>query len=127
MLDALPADTSRVLILPPYHHFRLPVEGSRDRAVLDECKLRLARLADSVPSTTLVDFWQRSRISLKDENYWDHVHYKVGIAPLIEQAVVNALFTGRGEEGLFRVLAWPGPPAAGSEAASLRDSGGRVP
>lgn len=110
MLHALPVETTKVLILPPYHHFRLPVHGSREVVVLDECKARLAHLAETVPNTTTVDFWQRSRITLKDDNYWDHAHYKVGIAPILERAIVSAIRTGRGEPGLTRVLSWPGRP-----------------
>lgn len=119
-LHALPAETSKALIFPPYHHFRLPAPGSRQAVVIAECKARVARLADTVPNTTVIDFSQRSRITLKDENYWDPGHYKVGIAPILEKAVVEAIHTGRGEAGFYSILAWPGRPAERPHTAALK-------
>jgi len=117
MLRTLPAETVKALILPPYHQSRLPVPGSRQAAILLECKMRIGRLAEAVPNTTVIDFWRRSRITLKDENYWDPQHYKASIAPILEHAIVNSIRNGPGDADFFSVLAWPGGSVEGRTSA----------
>ncbi|MEA3274193.1 MAG: hypothetical protein U9Q81_02635 [Pseudomonadota bacterium] len=107
MLRALPKETVKVLVFPPYHQFRLPAPGSRQAAVVDECKARVVRMAQGFQGTTVIDFMIRSRISLEDENFWDPQHYRVGVATLIGDAIADALDTGRGEDGVYRILARP--------------------
>ena len=107
MLKSLPADTTKVLILPPYHQFHMPAPGSIAAAQHVECKTRITRLAAETPNTTLIDFMFRSPITLEDENYWDPEHYRVGIATLIGESVVEAIKSGRERVGVNRVLSRP--------------------
>lgn len=107
MLGSLPVDTTKVLILPPYHQFHLPAPGSLADAQHVECKERLTRLAAEVPNTTLIDFMFRSPITLEDGNYWDPEHYRVGVATLIGEFVVDAIKSGREREGVNRILLRP--------------------
>ena len=91
MLHALPKETAKAVLFPPYHQFRLPEPGSRQAVVVDECKARIARIANTVQRMTVIDFMIRSRIALKDENFWDPLHYRAGIASLIQKAILNTL------------------------------------
>ena len=116
MLRTSPAETVKVLILPPYHQFRLSVPGSRRAAKIAACKERIAQLAEALPNTTVIDFWQRSPITLNDENYWDAQHYKASVAPILEGAVVDAIRNGPVDADFFSVLAWP---ARSGERANL--------
>jgi hypothetical protein len=127
MLESLPVETVKVLILPPYHQMHLPAPESVVDAQIQACKTRVVEIARRVPNTTLIDFMFRSEIALNDENYWDPAHYRVGIATLIGESVVDALETGREREGLYRILLRPGGPdepggdSAGIEHALAKD------
>ena len=107
MLESLPAETTKALILPPYHQIRLPAPDSVTAAQLEECKTRIVRLAQGVPNTILIDFMFRSSIAVEDENFWDPEHHRVGIATIIGESIVDALKWGREREGLSRILVWP--------------------
>ena len=119
MLRTVPPETRKVVILPPYPHFRLPAPGSKQAAVIEECKVRIAHLAETIPNSVVIDFWQRSRITLNDENYWDSGHYKVSITPIFEEAIVSAVLNGRAEAGFYDVMTWSDRPAAQTTAAGL--------
>jgi hypothetical protein len=107
MLKSLPDDTIKALILPPYHQYHQPAPGSVFDRQYDECKVRIAQLARNVPNATLIDFMFRSPITVKDENYWDPEHYRVGVATVIGESIVDALESGREQEGLYRILVRP--------------------
>ena len=52
------------------------------------------RLADDVPNTLVVDFMRPSPITDADDNYWDGLHYRVGVADRIAHDLAAA---NRGE------------------------------
>jgi hypothetical protein len=104
MLRALPNQTIKALILPPYHQFRQPAPGSRQAQILGECKARVAQFARTIPNTTVIDFMVRSPITMDDRSYWDPVHYRVGIAAILGEAIVNVIETGREDKGIGRIL-----------------------
>ena len=118
MLRALPPETVKVLIFPPYHQFRLPAPGSRQAQVLEECKARVSRFARTVPNTIVIDFMRRSPVTLEDQNYWDSQHYRVGVAAILGEAIVNAIKTGEEEKGLGSVLTRSDRPAQAAPAGS---------
>lgn len=120
MLRSLPADTTKVLIFPPYHQLHLPAPGSLAAAQHGECKARVARLAAQTPNTTLIDFMFRSPMTLEDENFWDPEHHRVGIATLIGESVVSVLASGTEREAVYRVLARPGDQSEQIQTSPLR-------
>lgn len=79
LLLALP-QAEKIVFLVPYHIAKQPRPGSRDAAVWDECKARLAALVAAVPRARLVDFMIPSPVTREDDNYWDPLHYRVPIA-----------------------------------------------
>ena len=93
-LDALRPATRKLLYFVPYNHVLLPQPDSAGAAVWTECKRRVAALAEQVPNTVVVDFMRHSPITDHDDNYWDPLHYRVGIADRIARDLAAAV---RGE------------------------------
>jgi hypothetical protein len=109
-LTALAADTRKIMFFVPYNHALMPPPDSASDAVWRECKQRVAALARRLPNALAVDFMLPSPITANDDNYWDALHYRVGIADRLARDLAAA---GRGDASAdYRVLA-----AAGSESA----------
>lgn len=103
VLTLLPESTQKILLVPPSHHARLPLPGSREHARVEECKSRMAILAGEFPNTVMLDFAQRTDITLKDENFWDRMHYTVEVADVLGEAIARGHRTRQSEPGLFEV------------------------
>ena len=101
-LAALPAATRKVLFLTPYNVRLLSPVGSDGAAVWDECKRRVADLAQAIPNVTVADFMIPSPITTVDGNYWDPLHYRIGIGDRVAHDLVAA---GLGEASAdYRLL-----------------------
>lgn len=79
LLAALPG-ALKLLYFVPYHVTAQPRVGSREAIVWEECKSRVADLASAAPPARLVDFMIAGPVTSRDVNYWDPLHYRVGIA-----------------------------------------------
>jgi hypothetical protein len=79
-LAKFPATTRKVLFFVPYNHVLFPPAGSDGAQAWNECKRRVVAIASEIPNTLVVDFMLPSPITTKDTNYWDALHYRVGIA-----------------------------------------------
>lgn len=108
MLESLPRETTKALVLPLYHQFHLPAPGSIVAAQIEDCKARIVRLAQAIPNTTVIDLMFRSSIALEDKNFWDPEHHRVSIATIIGESIVDALKLGQEREGIYRILVRPG-------------------
>jgi len=80
LLAALPPAAHKILYFAPYHVSAQPPPGSQGAAVWATCKDRVASLAANVANARVVDFMIASPITANDENYWDRLHYRAGIA-----------------------------------------------
>jgi len=89
-LAALPRGSRKLLFFPPYNYRLLPVEGSEGWRVWDECKRRVTAAASAVPNVTVADFMVRGPIAEKDDNYWDAMHYRTGVAITVENDLIAA-------------------------------------
>jgi hypothetical protein len=80
--DLLAASPSalKLVYFVPYHRAAQPRPGSREAIIWDECKARVAALVAAAPRARLVDFMIESPITSHDDNYWDPLHYRIGIA-----------------------------------------------
>jgi len=104
MLHAMPPGSRKLLFFIPYNHRLLTPAGSPGAEVWDECRRRVVAEAKAVPNTLVVDFMRLSPITRQDENYWDGIHYRTGIADRLANDMAAAL---RGETSDdYRVL-WP--------------------
>ena len=104
MLDVLPEATQKIVMFPPYHHFRHPVPGSLAAAQWEECRKRITKIAGSAANALVLDFMIPSEITLRDENYWDDIHYTVEVADRLAALIGRAATEKSGVPGLFHLL-----------------------
>jgi hypothetical protein len=119
MLGRLPAATQKILLFVPYHHFHQPQPGSEADTRWRECKRRLTRLAGGFDNTHVLDFMIPSEITLRDENYWDPLHYNTEVATRIAELIAWALRERTGAPGRFEYLL--APAADRTREAGRRD------
>jgi hypothetical protein len=93
-LSALSAATRKLLFFVPYNDRLLSPPGSDGAAVWDECKRRVASLSQRIPNVIVVDFMRPTPITSTDSNYWDPLHYRVGVADRVAHDLMAAV---RGE------------------------------
>lgn len=103
LLRKLPSETRAVLLFPPYHQTILPTPGTRRAARLDECKRRVAALAEPAGALVL-DMMFRSAITLDDGHYWDAGHYTVPVADRLMPAIARAVRSGGSDVDFMRDL-----------------------
>jgi hypothetical protein len=104
MLDTLPAATTKILMLVPVHHRAQPVPGSKAALEWDECQRRLVAIAGGLDNAHVVDFMFRSDIAMRDENYWDVLHYGAATADRLPAWLAEAVRDRAGRPGIFRYL-----------------------
>jgi hypothetical protein len=103
MLDSLPAATVKILAVVPYHIYNQPLPRTPGEAVWAECKRRLAAMAAARTNVHLVDFMIESPITTRDENYWDPLHFRTGIADRLSDAMAEAVRSRRdGQDREFK-------------------------
>ncbi len=102
ILTAVP-ETRKILIFPPVHVSVQPPAGSPAADEEAECKRRIAEIASRTGST-LIDFRLRSAVTMEDANYWDPLHYRVGIADRLAMTLRDAARGPEPADGFYRVL-----------------------
>jgi len=111
LLRRMPAETRPVLAFMPVHVAAQPPAGTVHDARERACKDRIARLGAEA-GAWVVDFRIASRVTADDANYWDSLHYRVGIADWLEDTLAAVLRGGsEASDGTWRLL---GEPRAGS-------------
>lgn len=93
-----------VLLITPIHAGAQPIPGQATDFRETECKLRMTQIAKrrGVP---LVDFRIRSDITMREDNYWDPLHYRIGIADRIVAGLATAVASGADDpKGDWRML-----------------------
>ena len=89
-LARFPVSTRKILFFVPYNHWLFPQPASEGAEVWAECKQRAAALSANIPNTLVVDFMRPSAITENDSNYWDPLHYRVGVADTLARDVAAA-------------------------------------
>lgn len=104
-LASLPSSTRVLLVGMPVHISAQPVPGSIEEAREQACKVRANEVAER-HGTRFIDFRISSAVTESDENYWDPLHYRVGIARGLEQAIGVAAQSNKSDdrEGFWRVF-----------------------
>jgi hypothetical protein len=105
-LRAIPAATRVVLFFSPFNHVLQP-RGGALREEWDECKRRVAAIAAAHPHATVADFMIPSPITEDDDNYWDAVHYRVGIGDRVARDLAAAARGEPSPEGDYALLSRP--------------------
>jgi len=78
-----------ILAFMPVHITEQPVPGSREAARERECKRRVEALAGEAGAAYL-DLRVPSEITTDDSNYWDRLHWRIGVGPRIIEAMAEA-------------------------------------
>ena len=92
-----------IILLPPEHVAGLPQPRSFDEAYRDECKRRLAEIANAHRGF-LLDFAIPSPLTREDKNFWDWLHYRLPFAKRITDALGEAQ-AGKTSAEDYRVVA----------------------
>lgn len=104
LLGDVRARTRVALVFPPVHVAAQPAPGSSGAARDATCKGEVAELG-ARHGAMVVDFRLPSAVTTDDSNYWDRLHFRVGIAERFAAALKAAEDTGRDDEGgFYRVL-----------------------
>jgi hypothetical protein len=106
ILADIPAGTPTVLYFVPYNHV-LQQPGTDMSDVWTACKARATMVARARRGVVVADFMIPSSITGNDNNYWDALHYRVGIA---DQLAADLAAASRGDAaaaGDYRLLATP--------------------
>ncbi len=90
ILSDAPMATRKLVVFMPGHVVTQPAPGSQEEARIAACKAEVAAKA-AAHKAHFVDFWIRSPITLRDENYWDPLHYRVPIADRIVGGIAAAV------------------------------------
>ena len=102
-LDAIGPEARVVLFFAPYNRVLLQ-PGTDMSAVWAACKAQTVATVSGRPNVRVVDFMQPSPITGDDDNYWDALHYRVGVA---ERLAADLGAAARGEasaQGDYRLL-----------------------
>lgn len=108
MLASLPRATLKVLAVVPYHIHNQPPAGSRADRKWQECKRRLAAMATQAGNGQVVDFMIASPLTVEDRNYWDMLHFRTSVTPVLSRAMADAVREKRDKPGLYRYLGQSG-------------------
>lgn len=88
---SLPPETSLVVLIPPHYITAQPASGSRDAASEEACKAALRQAVAGRPKSAVVD-WRVDRPENRDPSlFFDHTHYRQGIAQAVEADIAAAL------------------------------------
>jgi hypothetical protein len=103
ILKSPPRFARVILAFMPIHVAAQPRPGSEAAAREAECKARIRALADR-HQVLLVDLRFPSTITTRDENYWDPLHYRQGIAREITDLLGEAAKTGTADRARGAVI-----------------------
>ncbi|KAB0265787.1 hypothetical protein [Microvirga brassicacearum] len=103
-LKQVPASTRVTMAFMPVHAAILPPPDGELARREAACKARVAELGRR-HGAVVVDFRLRSPVTVDDSNYWDALHYRIGIASRIVESLRRARTTGSGDSrGFYAVL-----------------------
>ena len=105
-LTALPPGTRKILAFMPSEIRQHGPAGSDLDTMLAACKAAITGIARRIPGSLVVDFQFPSPITLQQDNYWDPLHYRIGIADRIMRDLAAA---AAGQAGPDDRILWPDP------------------
>lgn len=104
MLDRVPPETRMLVVMPPIHVAAQAVPDTPDAARERACTARVLDLA-ARHGATVVDYRRPSAITTEDSNYWDPLHYRIGLAARIVDDLAAVAAGGRdAADGTYRVI-----------------------
>jgi hypothetical protein len=97
VLAELPRGTRFVIMMPPVYHLSLPQPGTPAAADLAACKAAVAQRLGR-QGIALLDYMVDGPLARTPENFMDMVHYRGGVARIIEDGIIAA-FNGSRSAG----------------------------
>ena len=122
LLDRVPEATLTILVFPPIHIAAQPVPGSQAAALDAACKARIAAIGLR-HRAVVIDFRHPSPLTSLDENYWDQLHVRLGIADRVTNAIHRACLGAPDQDDTFFDLLSSAPDAASAEFRSCGGGG----
>ncbi|MEZ5898096.1 MAG: hypothetical protein R3D51_01250 [Hyphomicrobiaceae bacterium] len=93
----------------PVHITAQPASRSARASVEQQWKARITEIARQ-HNVALIDFRIHSKLTMNDENYWDHLHYRVPFRERLVKSIAQALATGQDDpNGTWRARVIPSP------------------
>lgn len=91
LMRTAPAETALILLRPPVYITSLPAPGSAAAQADAACRQAFAGVAQRRPRSALID-WRVDRAETRDPGqFFDHTHYRHGVARLVEADIARAL------------------------------------
>lgn len=87
ILQSLDTETIKIIVFVPYHYKNTYAGFER----YEQCKVDILKLSNNIENTHLVDFMFFSDITTKDSNYWDSLHYRIGVAEQIPSLISRTI------------------------------------
>jgi hypothetical protein len=104
LLAGVSGRTEVMLVFPPTHVATQPPARSDAARREEACKDQVAEIG-ARHAAVVADFCVPSAVTMDDSNYWDALHYRVGIAERVAAALKVARDTRRDDkDGFYRVL-----------------------
>ena len=87
MGNSLSDETVKIFMFVPYH-----VKNYYSKInIFEACKKEIVDLASSYRNSYVIDFMFPSGITTEDSNYWDVLHYRIGIADMLPRLIDKAM------------------------------------
>jgi hypothetical protein len=100
-LRHLPAHSRIILMFVPYHVVTYATEGDWPRYYY--CKEAILTAARALGNAVIVDFMFPNDVTRDYRQYWDGLHYRVGVAGRVAEALRRAKMN-EGTEGFAHIL-----------------------
>jgi hypothetical protein len=95
-LREVPAGVPVVLVRTPVYRTAIPSPGSDGARASDACAARMQAVAGARPQTVFLDLFKAELGSDERDNFFDHGHYRDGLAVEIEKAIAASLRMAEG-------------------------------
>lgn len=104
MLSGLPDATRKILFFVPYHAYLQSAPGTQTFIETQECKARIKQIVAPLENAVLLDFMIVSPLTVRDENYWDPLHYSAKVADRLVQLIARGADKLPAADGEYRIL-----------------------
>ncbi len=95
LLNTLPKDMTVLLVHPPIFSPDPPQMTPQGREAIAACKSEIVQAVTTRPGTQLIDAWVDDENTRNRTLFFDHDHYRTGMAAIIEGQISSLMAKGR--------------------------------
>jgi hypothetical protein len=104
VLARIPSSSRKILLFLPMHAAIQGRPGTLQGAIVAACKARVVSLA-TAHGAQVIDWLIESPVTTDDSNYWDPMHFRVGVARQVERGLIDAVVGSTdAADGTYRLL-----------------------